>query len=112
MELINYFHILTFLKIKSFKEKTGKIKGEITWKTPSLQSALTKFKGSISNNQIAFEEYEIVKGDDCVVVPNNYVGTVSKEKNKKDDGHHFVVRGSVKDSNGDENPFELFFASE
>eukprot|EP00027_Filamoeba_sp_ATCC50430_P006946 CAMPEP_0168558966 /NCGR_PEP_ID=MMETSP0413-20121227/10261_1 /TAXON_ID=136452 /ORGANISM="Filamoeba nolandi, Strain NC-AS-23-1" /LENGTH=489 /DNA_ID=CAMNT_0008590141 /DNA_START=40 /DNA_END=1509 /DNA_ORIENTATION=+ len=46
--------------------------GEIQW--PTLNAARTKFRGKINGNDITFEEYEVIKGEDDVEIPMKYSG--------------------------------------
>jgi len=50
--------------------------GIIQW--PTLNSAQTKFRGSIAGDTIEFEEYEVLKGEDDVEVPMKYLGKISE----------------------------------
>ncbi|KAF2068272.1 hypothetical protein CYY_010401 [Polysphondylium violaceum] len=51
-----------------------KLEGTMSW--PTLNDSLTKYRGTIKGTQFDFEEYEIVRGEDDVEVPNNYTSVV------------------------------------
>lgn len=51
--------------------------GTVLW--PTLNSAKTKFKGTISGDNIIFEEYEIINGENDVEVPNKYIGKLGSD---------------------------------
>lgn len=57
------------------ERKANAFSGTIQW--PTLNSAKTKFKGTIKGDDITFEEYEVVTGQDDVEVPMKYVGRVN-----------------------------------
>jgi len=50
--------------------KGNNVTGEIHW--PTLNSAKTKFKGTIKGDEIEHEEYEVITGQDDVVIPAKY----------------------------------------
>jgi hypothetical protein len=62
--------------IMHVKARTGNnFSGEIQW--PTLNSAKTKFKGIIKGDNLEFEEYEVISGQDDVEVPMKYHAKVS-----------------------------------
>jgi len=70
-------HVEYPFTIKIAKRKGLVVEGTIKW---TLQKSKTKFKGKINNNELTFEEYEVVeKGDeeDPVKVPMLYSGKFS-----------------------------------
>lgn len=64
-----------FMKVED--RKGNSFSGTILW--PTLNSAKTKFRGTINGNNINFEEYEVVTGQDDVEVPNKYVGVIGSD---------------------------------
>lgn len=55
--------------------KGDKLEGTVSW--PTLNDSLTKYRGTLSAaGQFDFEEYEIIRGEDDVEVPNNYSSVV------------------------------------
>lgn len=52
----------------------SQVSGTIDW--PTLNNAKTKFKGTVSANSLAFQEYEVIQGEDDVAVPADYAGTL------------------------------------
>eukprot|EP00727_Mastigamoeba_balamuthi_P011365 m51a1_g6851 hypothetical protein (543) ;mRNA; r:98277-100002 len=53
-----------------------KLEGKIQW--PTLNGAETKFRGTVSAaGAVVLDEYEVVKGQDDVEVPNKYVGRIT-----------------------------------
>src|SRR4051812_26468316 len=78
----------TFPIVMVVKERNGNaFGGEIQW--PTLNSAKTKFRGTITGDSISFEEYEAISGQDDVEIPMKYSGKVSGNsmtgKNEHDD---------------------------
>jgi len=58
------------------KDRSGaNFNGEIQW--PTLNSAKTKFKGTVKGDNIEFEEYEAISGADDVELPMKYSAKVS-----------------------------------
>ncbi|GAM17308.1 hypothetical protein SAMD00019534_004830 [Acytostelium subglobosum LB1] len=75
-------------------DKAGEINGTLNW--PTLSQAVTKFKGTLKDHKITFEEYELVSGDpDEIELPNKYTATIFLDK----------ISGGV-----DESKFELKLA--
>lgn len=74
----------------------NKFQAIMSW--PTLDNGQTKAKGEITGKQVVLDEYEIIKGNDCVV-PNKYTGNISPEGTK--------VSGKYKDSSGDIGTFKI-----
>jgi len=74
----------------------NKLQGIMSW--PTLDNGQTKVRGEITGKQLTLDEYEIIKGNDCVV-PNKYTGTITPEGNK--------VAGKFKDSTGENGTFKI-----
>jgi len=74
----------------------NKIQAIMSW--PTLDNGQTKARGEITGKQFVLDEYEIIKGNDCVV-PNKYTGIIAPEGNK--------VAGKFKDSTGENGTFKI-----
>jgi len=75
------------------------IEGTINW--PTLGDTLTKIRGSITNDDLKFEEYEATRGEDNVELPQNYSGKFTGS----------AVSGSLTDTQGESSSFKLNLVS-
>lgn len=79
--------------------------GVVTW--PTLENAQTKVKGTLANDQLKFEEFEVISGHDDIDVPNYFTCPLTKA------GHDTAVAGSFKGevSRVEEGTFKMEFVS-
>jgi len=75
------------MEISSKKGKT--FSGTVTW--PNFKTS-TKMEGTINGNDVRFQETEFLIGDG-VIVPMEYVGTISEEINSKQKKDEFILSG-------------------
>jgi len=66
------------LHISTLSSDGASFQGHIVW--PTLQNCKTKVKGTLdrANQQLTFEEYDLLEGD-AVELPNLYVGGLSAQ---------------------------------
>jgi len=75
------------------------LEGTIHW--PTVGDTLTKIRGSMKSDEMKFEEYEAIRGEDNIEIPQNYDGKLTGNS----------VSGTLTDSEGEKCSFKLDLVS-
>lgn len=71
------------------------LEGTIHW--PTMGDTLTKIRGSVKSDELKFEEYEAIRGEDNIEIPQNYDAKLTGSS----------VSGTLTDSQGEKCSFKL-----